>query len=386
MRFFWSSRSRSRSDPSDGMPALPRTLPLFTSEKRNTLAATCRDLSAYYERQANLDSFSSPEPSTKSPSCSSVSPISWNSQLTDSPRSIARSPGRVDSERIMQTSHVQSPFSRGGSSPSLHRFNKRIGDAPASPLSEWDTFDVNSVDTAVNLLQGVASYHDVDRFVQVVRVWLKSLPRLNNLDAAAHIRSAAINHFLRVWHPSYKETLTFSGDASLDVRFAVARLLGMLLRAKVVDCTDIAFAAEFLFAHRQHEGYMRGLYELISTAGDKAAQPASLERMMALVEGLENAKKVHGCHGVAEYADVHFQIHLVLNGSLIASSPAGHRQHHPLLRRRSGGLELLLETEVDLDKHKKCAFNMREANVAARRTYLLHRYDPDERDPGWSSK
>ncbi|KAH8111987.1 hypothetical protein DFH11DRAFT_1879615 [Phellopilus nigrolimitatus] len=301
MRFFWSSRSRS--DPSGGMHALPRTLPLFTSERRNKLAATCRDLSAYYERQADLDSFSSPEPSTRSSSSSSVSPISWNSQLADSPRSIARSPGRADSERIMRTSHVRSPFSRGGSSPSLQRFYKCIGDAPASPLSEWDTFDVNSVDTAVNLLQGVASYHDVDHFVQVVRVWLKSLPRLNSLDAAAHIRSAAINHFLRVWHPLYQEALTFNGDASREVKFAVARLLGMLLRAKVVDCTDIAFAAEFLFAHRQHEGYMRGLYELISTAGDRAARPASVERMLALAEGLENTKKARGCHGVAEYAD-----------------------------------------------------------------------------------
>ncbi|KAH8111954.1 hypothetical protein DFH11DRAFT_559274 [Phellopilus nigrolimitatus] len=201
MRLFWSSRSRSRSDPSGGMPALPRTLPLFTSERRNTLAATCQDLSAYYERQANLDSFASPEPSTKSPSSSSASPISWTSQLTDSPRSIARSPGSADSERIVRTSHVQTPSSREGSLPSLLRLHNSLGDAPASPLFQWDTSDVTSVDTAVNLLQRIASYHDVDRFIQTTRAWLKSLPRLNSIEAAAHIRSAAINHFFHIWHP-----------------------------------------------------------------------------------------------------------------------------------------------------------------------------------------
>ncbi|KAH8106418.1 hypothetical protein DFH11DRAFT_1640000 [Phellopilus nigrolimitatus] len=96
----------------------------------------------------------------------------------------------------------------------------------------------------------------------------------------------------------------------------------MLLRAKVADCTDIAFAAEFLFEHRQHEGYMRALYELINNAGDRVARPESLERMLTLAEGLENAKNEEGCHGVDEHADVRLRISL-------------HRQHHPFLRKRA---------------------------------------------------
>ncbi|KAH8104207.1 hypothetical protein DFH11DRAFT_194832 [Phellopilus nigrolimitatus] len=202
MPLFGRSRSRSRSESSSGgTPALPKTRPVFTSERRNTLAAECRDLSAYYERLAGLDKFSSPEPSTKSSSSSSVLPTSPTSQLTDSSGSSLRSSGRVDNSRFKRTSHTLNLSSRGGSSPSLQRVNNSTGDAPASPLSRWDAYDVTSVDTAVNLLQGVASYHDVDRFIKVVRTWLKSLPRLNYLEAAAQIRSAASSHFFRVWDP-----------------------------------------------------------------------------------------------------------------------------------------------------------------------------------------
>ncbi|KAH8106440.1 hypothetical protein DFH11DRAFT_1640127 [Phellopilus nigrolimitatus] len=89
----------------------------------------------------------------------------------------------------------------------------------------------------------------------------------------------------------------------------------------VADCTDIALAAEFLFERRQHEGYIRALYELINNAGDRVARPESLERMLALAEGLENAKNEEGCHGVEEHADVRLMIK--------------HRQHPPFLRKRA---------------------------------------------------
>ncbi|KAH8106419.1 hypothetical protein DFH11DRAFT_1237502 [Phellopilus nigrolimitatus] len=202
MPLFGRSRSRSRSESSSvETPALPKTRPVFTSERRNILAAECRDLSAYYERLAGLDKFSSPEPSTKSSSSSSMPPTSPASQLTDSSGSSVRSSRRADSARSIPTSHGQIPSSRGGSLPSLQRIHNVTGDAPASPLSQWETYDVTSVDTAVNLLQGVASYHDVDRFIKVVRTWLKSLPRLNYLEAATHIRSAASSHFFRIWDP-----------------------------------------------------------------------------------------------------------------------------------------------------------------------------------------
>ncbi|THH06645.1 hypothetical protein EW145_g3946 [Phellinidium pouzarii] len=219
----------------------------------------------------------------------------------EKPLSVSRSSTRWNSDdtRASWSRAVNTSLSGGGKSPSLKSSENTRGDAPASSSIRWDAYDATSVQSAAELLQRVASYHDVDRSVLAVRKWLNGLPWLDgeNTEARIYIRAEVMDHFLHVWHPqSQKESITFHDKA--EPSLISIKLLDALHHAKILESTDIALAAEFLFKHRLRTGYMHALYELISTAGVRASLHGVLNRMSALAEKLKKSKKGMTCQDV----------------------------------------------------------------------------------------
>ncbi|THH02809.1 hypothetical protein EW145_g6698 [Phellinidium pouzarii] len=276
--------------PLDRPRSLPHLKPssFIGSDPMNIRSATSLSIAEYHSRQAKLFEHSSPVQSKR--------------RIVSSPdRSLSSSSRRFSTgdTRDSRSRDFHTPLSEGGKSPSLQRSHNTTGDAPAPSSIRWDAYDVTSVESAAELLQRVASYHDVDRSVQAVCNWLKSLPWLDgaNREARIYIRAAVMDHFLHVWHPqSQKKSLTFHDKA--EPSLVSIKLLDALHHANVLESTDIALAAEFLFKHRLRTGYMHALYELISTAGERASLYGVLNRMSALAEGLKKSKKGMTCQDV----------------------------------------------------------------------------------------
>ncbi|THH08802.1 hypothetical protein EW145_g2455 [Phellinidium pouzarii] len=273
----------------------------------NIRSATCLSIADYHSRQARLHelSYSSPillkrklvsNPTRSPPSSRRFStPISFSSTSWNS-----------DDTRTSRSRNVHTPLSGGSKSPSLQSSFNSLGDAPTSPSIRWDTSEVTSVEKAAELLQRVTTHHDVDRSVLAVRKWLNGLPWLDgaNTNARNYIRAEVMDRFLRVWHPamhvwnpqSPRKSLTFHDETEPSI--ISIKLLDTLHHAKILESTDIALAAEFLFKHRLRTGYMHALYELISTAGERASLYGVLNRMSALAEGLKKSKKGMTCQDV----------------------------------------------------------------------------------------
>lgn len=319
--YFWL-RSLLRSSPSDRQRTLssPDPLPVLGKDPMNKHSATCLDLSTYHNHQAKLlESLLPPITSTSSFSTSpAISPFPTSRQL-DSPASFTSSLWDTDGTQTIGSRDIQTPHSGEDKSPSLQHSHKSLGNAPAIPHIRRNAYDVTSVETAVKLLQRVATHHDVDRSVRAVRNWLKSLSRFDSANATASIRSAAIEHFSHIWHPvrtSAPSPLKLSQlapgieqlhEKALTVGNIVARLLAQLFRVNIVESTDIALAAEYLFRYRHREGSMKALHELISISRDRAYDYAALERMVVVADGLQTTEKELSCsHEMKFYAGVSF--------------------------------------------------------------------------------
>ncbi|KAH8110738.1 hypothetical protein DFH11DRAFT_1547158 [Phellopilus nigrolimitatus] len=253
-----------------------------------------------------------------SPTFSACSFGSLSSASSFDPATAFRCPSwAVGTKPTSTTDCIDTATSRGGSQPSLSRFNTSIGDAPASPHLSWDAYGVTTVKTVVEAIQRAETAGDVVNTVPVVRAWLVSLPRLVREDATRAIRLAAIQLFFSVWSPENGNKFASFGEydgfvvqdeydhetisAAQTKRFAntgrglvVAMLLGKLLKANILTSPDIALSAELLFANRQTHGYMRGLLHLLTFAGDKVCRNVTLGRMLALVNRLEEAKEELG--------------------------------------------------------------------------------------------
>ncbi|THH02812.1 hypothetical protein EW145_g6697 [Phellinidium pouzarii] len=259
----------------------------------NIRSATCLSIADYHSRQARLHelSYSSPillkrklvsSPTRSPPSSRRFStPISFSSTSLNS-----------DDTRTSRSRDVHTSLSGGSKSPSLQSSYNLPGDAPTSPI--------------YSMGHRVTTHHDVDRSVLAVRKWLNSLPWLDgaNTNARNYIRAEVMDRFLRVWHPamhvwnpqSPRKSLAFHDETEPSI--ISIKLLDTLHHAKILESTDIALAAEFLFKHRLRTGYMHALYELISTAGERASLYGVLNRMSALAEGLKKSKKGMTCQDV----------------------------------------------------------------------------------------
>ncbi|THH09450.1 hypothetical protein EW145_g2016 [Phellinidium pouzarii] len=283
----------------------PRSLPhlkpssFIGNDPMNIRSATSLSIAEYHSRQAKLFEHSSPERSERGFVSSSERSLPSSSRRLSLSVPRSSTSWNTDDTRPSRSTDVHTPLSGRGRSSSLKKPYNPLGDAPASPPIRWDAYDVTSVESAADLLQRVASHHDVDRSVQAVRNWLKSLPWLDgaNREARIYIRAEVMDHFLHVWHPqSQKKSHTFNDKA--EPSLVSIKLLDALHHANVLKSTDIALAAEFLFKHRLRTGYMHALYELISTAGERASRHGVLNRMSALAEELKRSKKSMTCQDV----------------------------------------------------------------------------------------
>ncbi|THH08616.1 hypothetical protein EW145_g2583 [Phellinidium pouzarii] len=282
-------RSLSPSRHLDRQRSLPhlKQPSIVGKDPTNICSATCLSIADYHSRQAKLHELSYSSPILLKRKLGSNPTATPSSRRFSTPILFSDTRWNSDDTRTSRSRDVHTSLSGGGSSPSLQNPNKTIGDAPASLSIRWDTYDVTSVESAVELLQRVTSHHDIDRSVHSVRKWLTALPWLDgaNTSARNRIRAEVMDRFLRVWHPalhvwrpqSPRKSLTFHDEAEPSLIFV--ELLDALHHAKILESTDIALVAEFLFKHRLRTGYMHALYELISIAGERASRHGALNRM-----------------------------------------------------------------------------------------------------------
>ncbi|THG94208.1 hypothetical protein EW145_g8187 [Phellinidium pouzarii] len=193
---------------------------------------------------------------------------------------------------------------------SLVKHKHKIGDAPASPSLAWDTLDVNSKLSAITLIQRVTTAEDVEVAVSAINKW-KNAARL----------------FSEAWDPAYGHLflnfdekdvfiikkhlpLTFMDCDQLQrlantTRGSVVSLLyGKLLEANVLTSADVVVACEMLIEHYHMHGYMQGLWELLSFAGDKVCRKATILRMRSIQRELRKAKRNSSLYEVEHYADI----------------------------------------------------------------------------------
>ncbi|THH06873.1 hypothetical protein EW145_g3779 [Phellinidium pouzarii] len=214
-----------------------------------------------------------------------------------------------------------------GKPPSLVKHKHRTGDAPASPSLTRDIIDVNSNLSAIMLIQRVTTAEDVEIAVSAINKWENRLSWYCRDVQLLPFRLAAAKLFSEAWDPVYGHPflnfdekdvfviqkhlpLTFMDPDQLQrlantTRASVVSLLyGKLLEANVLTSADIVVACEMLLKHYNTHGYMQGLWELLTFAGDKVCRKATILRMLSIQRELRKAKRHSSLYEVEHYADI----------------------------------------------------------------------------------
>lgn len=155
--------------------------------------------------------------------------------------------------------------------------------------------------------------------------WLRTRPKEEQSDVRESIRTKMLDIFREIWHPvrmlmvyssfstdqeakyqnnrnrfltcsEYDDLVTSSFpplNASQETRLHMTKRgliasarLGRLLKANFASSGDVAVASELLYENRSKPGYMRALYVLIYSAGDKICRHGSWGRMNYLKKDL----------------------------------------------------------------------------------------------------
>ncbi|THH07765.1 hypothetical protein EW145_g3166 [Phellinidium pouzarii] len=283
------------------------------------------------------------------------------------------SPSLFDDFEYPLANHGTSAVNHGisahqGTSPSLVNHYHSTGDAQASPSLSWDAIDVNSNISAIELIQRVTTVEDVQVVVSAISTWASRLSWSARDAQLLPFRLAAARLFSGAWDPAYgnlfldfDENDVFITKKYLPLTYmdhdqtqrlinttratVVAFLYGRLLEVNILTSADVVVACEMLLEHHHMHGYMLGLWELLSFAGDKVCRKATVLRMQAIQRELRKVKRNSSLYEVEHYADIIVRLIddfvVVQNEKTKATLPKGKKER----RRRSGKLRKVSEKQ-----------------------------------------